>query len=38
MGPKFNKSEKSGTEEIRVKLKLSEICLMPVILHGRAAC
>ena len=26
-----------GTEEIRVKLKLFELCLMPTILHGLAA-
>ena len=26
-----------GTEEIRVKLKLFELCLMPAILHGLAA-
>ena len=26
-----------GTEEIRVKLKLFELCLMPAILHGIAA-
>ena len=28
---------KVGTEEIRVKLKLFELCLMPAILHGIAA-
>ena len=26
-----------GTEEIRAKLKLLELCLMPAILHGIAA-
>lgn len=35
---KLSNSKKSGTEEIRVKLKLFEIFLMPVILLGPAAC